>query len=148
MARKKFELKFDGLEELVQSLEAMGKDVKPIAEKALEATHAHITPKIHEKMTKSNMPHQGKYWTGQSESQIIDEVNIEWSGNVGSVDVGFSLDDGLTPIWLIHGVESKGIDAVGGLKSAIYGSKTKEEIAKIQEEIFSEEVRKAMFNGK
>lgn len=146
MAKKKFSLEFEGLEEMVTQFDKLGVDVIPIATKALEATHAYITPNIHEKMSKSNLPAKGKYSTGQSESQIIDDVNIEWTGFSGAVDVGFSLDEGITPIFLMYGTPK--MNAVKGLKNVIYGSKTKEEIAKIQEEIFVSELEKVMNYGK
>lgn len=146
MAKKKFSLEFEGFEEMLEQFSELGTDVKPIATKALEATHSYITPQLHEKVQASNLPAKGDYSTGQSESQIIDEANIEWQGSISSVDIGFSLDEGITPIFLIHGTPN--MAAVKGLKNAIYGSKTKEEIAKIQEDIFAKELlNKVMNNG-
>ena len=146
MAKKKFGLEFEGLEDILEQFKSLEADVIPVATKALEATHAYITPKVHEKMQPSNLPAKGKYSTGQSEKQIIDDLNIEWKGLVGTVDIGFSLDEGITPIFLIHGTPD--MSAVKGLKSTIYGSKTKKEIAEIQEEIFTKELEKVMNGGK
>ena len=146
MARKKYWLEFDGLEEMIDQFNELGADIIPVATKALEATHAYITPKIHEKMSKSNLPAQGKYSTGQSESQIIDEPNVQWNGYVGAVDVGFSLDETFIPIFLINGTPD--MNPVKGLKSTIYGKKTKEEIADIQQEIFVSELEKVINGGK
>lgn len=143
---KKFSLEFDGLKEMIEQFNDLGADIIPVATKALEATHSYITPKIHEKVQKSNLPAKGKYSTGQSESQILDEANIEWDGYVGAVDVGFSLDETITPIFLIRGAPN--MNPVDGLKNAIYGAKTKEEIAKIQQEIFANELEKVMNGGK
>lgn len=145
--KKKFSLDFDGLDEMLEQFKELGTDVIPIATKALEATHAYITPKIHEKVQKSNLPAKGIYSNEQSEKQIIDDVNIEWQGFNGTVDVGFSLDEGITPIFLMYGAP-KGVNVVKGLKNAIYGKKTQEEISKIQEEIFVKELEKVMNGGK
>ena len=145
MAKKKFELKFDGLEEMIEQFKELEVDIIPVATKALEATHEYITPQIRDKMTKANMPAKGKYWTGRSEEQIIEEPNIEWNGYKGSVDVGFSLDEGITPIFLMYGGNYNA--PVKGLKNVIYGKKTKEEIAKIQEDIFTKELERVMNSG-
>ena len=142
----KFEIEFDGLQELIQQLNDLGADVIPIAEKALEATHAYITPLVHQKMQKPNLPAQGKYSVGYAENQIIDDVNIEWDGYSGSVDIGFSLKEGLTPIYLMRG--TKYMKPANGLYAAIYGKKTKNEVARIQEEIFAQELEKVMNGGK
>lgn len=148
MARKKFQLEFDGLDELMQQFKELEMDVKPIAEKALKATHEYITPTLHEKLQPSNLPAKGKYHReiDNTENQIIDEANIEWSGLVGSVDIGFSLDKSIVPIFLMKGTPT--MNPVKGLNSAIYGSKTKQEIAKIQERIFLDSLEKVMNNGR
>ena len=145
-AKKKFGIEFEGFKEILQQFRELEADIIPVTTKALEETHAYITPKIHEKMKPSNLPAKGKYSTGQSESQIIDEPFVEWDGYVGKVDIGFSLDETLTPIYLIYGTEK--MNAVNGLKNTIYGKKTKEEISKIQEGIFTKELEKVMSGGK
>ena len=145
MTRKKFSLEFDGLEEMIKQFNYLEEDLIPVGTKALEATHSHITPKIHEKVQRSNLPAGGKYSTSgrlHSESQIIDDVNIEWKGLNGTVDIGFSLDKTIVPIFFMYG-SPKGQNMVKGLRNAIYGSQTKEEIAKIQQDIFAEELEKA-----
>jgi len=146
MSKKKFSLEFDGLEEMIKQFSDLGADIIPVGTKALEASHDYITPLIHEKMSKSNLPAKGKYSKGQSESQIIDDKNVEWSGFNGTIDIGFSLDEGITPIFLMYGGNHS--NPVKGLKSTIYGTKTKEEIAKIQEEVFAKELDKVMNSGR
>lgn len=146
MAKKKFSIEFEGLDELMKDFERLNTDIKPVAEKALVATHEYITPQLHEKMQKSNLPAKGLYSTGDSEKQIIDEAAIEWEGPIGKMPIGFSLDEGITPIFLIYGTPD--MPAVKGLKSTLYGTKTKEEVSKIQEKIFTEELEKVMNGGK
>lgn len=145
MAKKKFELEFEGWEELAEQFRDLGGDTKQLTEKVLKATHEYITPKIHDKMQTSNLPAQGKYSQGDTEKQIIDEVNIEWTGTSATVDVGFSLDEGIIPIFLIYGTPS--MSAAKGLKNAIYGTQTKNEVAEIQEQIFVEEIQRRLTNG-
>lgn len=144
--KKKFGIDFEGFDDLITELRNLEQDVKPIAEEALKATHAYITPKLHERMKKNYMPAKGKYMGKRSvpdeDKQIIDEVNIEWEGYQGKIDVGFSLDEGITPIFLIYGTEKT--DPATGLKATLYGKKTQEEIAKIQEDIFYKALEKAI----
>ena len=142
MAKKKFELEFEGWELLAEDFKNLGGDTKVLTEKVLKATHEHITPKIHEKMQTSNLPAQGRYSTGQARSQIIDDVNIEWTGTGATVDVGFSLDEGITPIFLMKGTPT--MAPAKGLNSALYGTQTKNEIAEIQEQIFIEEINRRL----
>lgn len=150
MAKKKFKLEFDGLEEMMEQFEQLETDVIPIVEKALKASHAYITPLIHERMNKKYMPSGGKYMgkrtIAKEDKQIIDEPYIEWQGLKGTIDVGFSLDEGIVPIFMIKG--TKNMDPVKGLKNIMYGKKTENEIAKIQEDIFSRELEKVMNSGK
>lgn len=139
--KKKFGIEFEGFEELQKEFQELEVNVQPIAEEALKAAHAYITPKLHDRMKKNYMPAKGKYMgkrsTPKEDSQIIDDINIEWQGSQGTIDVGFSLDEGLTPIFLIYGTEGKTpTDEATGLKATLYGKKTKDEIAKIQEDIF------------
>ena len=150
MAKKKFKLEFDGLEEMLEQFEQLETNVKPIVEEALKASHAYVTPLIHERMNKKYMPAGGKYMgkrtVAKEDKQIIDEPNIEWKGLIATIDVGFNLDDGIVPIFMIKG--TKNMDPVKGLKNVMYGKKTENEIAKIQEDIFHRELEKVMNNGK
>lgn len=152
MPKKKFGIEFEGFEELSQELRDLEQDIKPIAEQALIATHEYITPLIHEKMKANYMPAKGHYMgaraTAKEDKQILDEPNITWNGDQGAVDIGFSLDNGITPLYLIYGTAGPTpTKPVKGLKAAIYGKKTKDEIAQIQENIFYEALKKAMVNN-
>lgn len=140
--KKKFQLEFEGWEELAEQFRDLGGDTKELTEKVLKATHEYITPKIHEKMQTSNLPAQGKYSQGNTKKQIIDDVNIEWTGTSATVDVGFSLDKGITPIFLIYGTPT--MNAAKGLKNVIYGTQTKNEVAEIQEKIFVDEINRRL----
>ena len=145
--KKKFGIEFEGFEELLEEFKELEVNVKPIAEKALKESHAYITPKLHDRMKKNYMPAKGAYMktaVPKEDKQIIDEVNIQWEGNQGTIDVGFSLDEGLTPIFLIYGTEgATPTDEATGLKATLYGKKTKEEIAEIQSKIFYDALAKA-----
>ena len=49
----KFQLDFDGIEILAKRFEEMGGNLDDLADKALKATHAHITPKVQRAMQAS-----------------------------------------------------------------------------------------------
>lgn len=144
VGKKKFGIEFIGFEDVIKDLQKLGQDVKPIAEEALKASHAYVTPKIHERMNKKYMPAKGKYMgkrtVAKEDSQIIDDINIEWKGDIASIDIGFDLDKGIVPIFMIKGTDT--MPPVTGLKATMYGKKTEEEIAKIQEDIFFAALRK------
>ena len=148
--KKKFAIEFEGMEEILEDFKRMEVDIVPVVEKALIASHKYVTPKLHERMQKKYMPSKGKYMgkrtIAREDRQIIDDINITWEGDVAKIDVGFSLDEGITPIFMIHGTEST--DPVKGLKAALYGKKTQEEVSKIQEEIFFNKLFEERKNGK
>lgn len=146
MAKKKFEIDFEGWEDLADQFRNLGGDTKQLTEKVLKATHEYITPKVQDKIQKSNLPAQGKYSKGDTEKQVIKDANIEWTGTGATVDVGFSLDESIVPIFLIYGTPT--MNEVKGLKGAIYGTQTKNEVAEIQENIFVEEIQRRLANGK
>lgn len=141
MPRNKIGLEFEGLEEIVKELEEKQKSLKQVAEKALKQSAIHATKKIEKAFVKKNMPAKGLYATGITKKSIVHDFSVNWEGTTGSVKVGFWWDiSGLTSIFLIYGTPK--MQPVKGLKTAIYGKKTKEEIKEIQKNIFSEAIGK------
>lgn len=131
---KKFGLEFEGFDEMLNRLERLDGDVKPTTEKALKATHAHITPTLHRAMTKHKR-------TGDTEKSIVEQAKVKWSGGVASVEVGFDISNGGLPsIFLMYGTPKMKKDQ--NLYNAIFSKKTREEVKAIQEEIFWNEVRR------
>ena len=137
MSRKnKIGLQFDGFEEMIAKLDELQGDLKKTTEKALQASHDHITPKLHADMKKHRQ-------TGDTEKSIADNAHVTWEGTTASVDVGFSIrSGGLPSIFLMYGTPRMKPDKK--LYNDIYGSKTKKEIAEIQREIFASEIKKKM----
>lgn len=153
---KKFGLNFDGVSELSEKLEALGGDLKQVAEQALEFIPGDVNPKLHAAMQK----HKGH---GVTERSIVEGQQVKWIGNVASIDVGFDLKKGGMPsIFLMYGTprhapgnqyggpvrpdaqEHPGIKADTELFNAIYGSKTQKDIAAKQQKIFNQEIQKLM----
>ncbi|MDE6777235.1 MAG: hypothetical protein K2J25_04775 [Oscillospiraceae bacterium] len=62
---------------------------------------------------------------------------------VAEAKVGFHISDGGLPsIFLMYGTPS--IEPDNNLKEAIYGTKTKNEIKKIQREVYEKSIERAM----
>lgn len=153
---KKFGLNFDGVAELSEKLEALGGDLKQVAEEALEFIPGDVNPKLHAAMVKHNK-------TGLVDRSIVTDQKVEWTGNVASIDVGFDLKSGGMPsIFLMYGTprhapgnqyggpvrqgaqEHPGIKADTELFNAIYGSKTQKDIKDKQQKIFTQAITKLM----
>lgn len=153
---KKFGLNFDGVAELSEKLEALGGDLKQVAEQALEFIPGDVNPKLHAAMQK----HRGH---GVTEKSIVEGQKVTWTGNIASIDVGFNLKKGGMPsIFLMYGTprhapgnqyggpvrpgaqEHPGTKADKELYDAIYGSKTQKDIAAKQQKIFTQAIQDLM----
>lgn len=130
----KTRIEFEGFEAVTQRLTKLGADVKMITERALKETHKVITAKADEAIK----PHK---LTGSTESSLKRQANIEWLGSIGSVETGFSISQGgLASIFLMYGTPRMKKDQ--NLYNAFFSKKTQDEVRKIQEDIFYEEIRK------
>lgn len=124
----KMELKFTGMKEYMERLKRMDKDVKKVSENALKASWAEVTPNI----SKAIKPH---YLTGATENSLNKYAYVQWEGDVGSIDVGFSISaGGLASIFLMYGTPT--IEPDMELYNSIYGTKTKSKVRKVQKEVF------------
>ena len=143
MARNKIGLQFKGWEDYMAKLDKLGGNqlMKKGVEEALIESKKHVTPLIEKSMTK--LPAGGKYSTGDTKKSIDDDLSVEWNGMTGSIKIGFDFSkSGLKSIYLMYGTPR--MKPVSGLKSAIYGAKTKKEIAEIQEQVLSDVIKKVM----
>ena len=138
---KKFGLNFDGVAELSEKLEQIGGDLKKVAEEALEFIPGDVNPKLHAAMQK----HKGH---GVTEKSIVEGQQVKWTGNVASIDVGFDLKKGGMPsIFLMYGTKVHGqphVQPDKKLYDAVYGSKNKRQVQKIQEEAFMSVAKKVI----
>ena len=133
---KKMRLQFSGFEEYAERLDKLGGNLKKTTEKALEATHDYITPKVEQAFREHDIKYSGD--TGRA---IIRNGTVEWNGAIASIGVGFKVSDGGLPsIFLMYGTPR--IPADTDLFNSVYGSKTKKEVKALQEKIFAEEIAK------
>lgn len=134
MAKNKTKIEFDGFEQVIAKLEKLNGDIKGTTDKALRETHQYITKEAE----KAINPH---YLTGETEHSLVLTPNIEWEGSVASVKTGFNIKDGGLPsIFLMYGTPR--IKKDQKLYNAFFGTRTKREIMKIQEDIFYDELRR------
>lgn len=145
MARNKMKLDVKGFEEYMARLDEVGGSsaMKKGVENALLASKEHINTKLDTLMIPANMPARGKFWTGDTKASIDREMKTEWNGMIGSVKVGFDwTKSGIVSQVLMYGTES--IPPVKGLKSAIFGAKTKREVRDIQTAELNALIKKIM----
>lgn len=108
------------------------KAMKKATEEALKDSKKYVNPLIEQAMVKSNLPAQGNYSTGDTKESIDNSMDVEWQGLTAAIKVGFDFKkSGMKSIYLMYGTPK--MSPVSGLKAAIYGGKTKKELAKVQE---------------
>lgn len=129
----KLGLEFDGFEKLMQKLEEVKGDAEQATENALIATHGLVTRNLQTAIA----PHRR---TGETERSLKRNAEVTWFGTTAEVEVGFDIDNGGLPsVFLMNGTKVNGTPRVKPdtkLYNAIYGSKTKKEIAELQEKEF------------
>lgn len=142
MARKKISIEFDGYDILERKLKEIGGNAQKTAENALKASHYHVTKKLETAIK----PHKK---TGETESSLRKMPIVEWTGNmVAEAKVGFHISDGGLPsIFLMYGTQVHGQPHIAPdkkLYDAIYSTKTRKEIQKIQREVYEKSIERTM----
>lgn len=130
----KTRIEFEGFDEVLDRLKKLDGDIKGTTEKALKETHKVITANAKNAI----IPHR---LTGETEKSLVENPKVEWVGTEASIKTGFNIKDGgLASIFLMYGTPR--MDKDQKLYNAFFGSRTKKEIMKIQEDIFYEEIRR------
>lgn len=130
----KMQLEFEGFNEAVARLTKLEGNVKKTTEEAL------IKSKrvAHQKAGAAMSPHNKTFRTIRT---LAKNSKVEWTGTMASIEVGFDIHNGgLASIFLMYGTPRVKKDQK--LYNAFYGSQTKKEIQKLQEDIFMREIRK------
>lgn len=148
MGRNKIGLQVSGIDEYMAKLDKLGGTdaMRRGVESALKASKQHVNPKIEAAMGK--LPAGGRYSTGDTKESIDKDMSVEWQGMTASIKVGFDFSkSGLKSIYLMYGTKVNGtprMKPVSGLKAAIYGAKSKKEIAQIQAEALDKVIDRIM----
>lgn len=143
MGRNKIGLQVKGFDEYMAKLDKVGgtQAMRRGVEGALKASKQYVNPLIESSMSK--LPAGGRYSTGDTKKSIDKDMTVDWEGMTGSIKVGFDFKkSGLTSIFLMYGTPK--MSPVAGLKAAIYGAKTKREIAKLQAEALDKVIKRIM----
>lgn len=133
MAKKKNSLK--GFEDLLGKLDAIDGDIKGTTEKCLKESAKIINSNAKQAMQRHNR-------TGRTLESLRENMPVTWSGTEAEIKVGFDVRQGLASIFLMYGTPKIPKDTK--LYNAIYGSKTKKEVAKVQEDIINDAINNAM----
>ena len=141
MAKNRISLSFKGFEELAEKLDKAGGDLKKVTEKALVAGKNVVMDNLDNEVKNSNFPAHGKYSTGLTEKSIDTSETVEWNGTKATIKVGFDFKiSGLRTIFLMYGTPR--MKKSPKIFNAVYGAKTKKQVAEIQKEIFESEIKK------
>lgn len=140
-ASRKLGVDFEGVDIYIKQLEALGEGAaKRATENALKATQAYIAKQAEQAMKKHEPP-IGKYGKHRTDKAIITDFPVEWTQTTASIAVGFDLENGGMPsLYLMHGTEVNGQPHIKEkdteLYDAVYGSKTRREVQKLQKAEF------------
>ena len=157
---RKFGITFKGFSELMENYQKLGGELRKVTEECLKIVPETINPRLEADMSKHNR-------TGRTVGSIVENPPIEWTGFIGSVNVGFDLKNGGMPsIYLMYGTprhaprnqygdakrsdakDNPGMKADKKLYNDIYGSAIKREIGQKQEEILKKAIQRRMGNGR
>ena len=132
MARNKIGLQFNGLEEMIERLEAAEASIKTATEAALKASKQVVNEQLTRDTTNANFPARGKYATGALKKSIDKDFNVNWEGTTASLKIGYDFKkSGMASIFLMYGTPK--MPKVQKLYDDIYGNRTKRKVAEAQE---------------
>lgn len=142
-AKNRIGLQFSGFQEMAARLDELQGDLQRTTEEALIKSKEVVTAKLLEATNKANYPAQGKYSTGRIRQSIDTTQNVMWQGTTAEINVGFDLKkSGLTSIYLMYGTPR--MAKVQAIYDAVYGSRVKAEIKRIQKETFDAAIKEKM----
>lgn len=141
--KNKLTLDFPMFDTLKTQLDkAGGNALKTAVDNALKTSNSYVEAQLKAAIA----PHH-RYGTVE-ESLDARPDQVEWYGTSASIPVGFDLKDGGLPsLFLMYGTKVHGqphVEPDRKLYDAIYGSKVKKQIQKIQEEAFLSVVKKVI----
>ena len=140
---KKMSITFDGFNDLAYAIDEAGGDLRAAVNEALTETQGIIENYVLD----ASVPyaHGGLkgYAKGDMFDAIITDAQIEWSGNVATVQSGFGLmrKGGWHSIFVMYGTPKMAKDQK--VYNAIRGTKVRKAIAEAQQRIMSERLKLA-----
>lgn len=141
----KTSMDYSGLDALLTNVQSLGGSVQEAANEALEKTHMYVTTAIAKEMRSHKVNGKPVNWehTGETKSKLIKAPEVTWSGDVGSVEVGFS---GPTAAkYLIRGTAR--IKPSRGLYNALYSATTRKQVLTLQEHALEDYIARVLRGG-
>ena len=138
-------LQFDGWEETITKLNSLAGNsgTAKAVEEALISSKEYVNEQLDKAVISASLPAKGKYSTGDTRKSINKDSVVQWQGQTASIKVGFDFKkSGTTSIFLMYGTPK--MKPAKGLKNAVYGAKTKKEIAEIQSNVISKYIKDVM----
>ena len=146
MSKNKITIQTD-LERLIKNLENAGANVNKSIEELEKASKKVVTDNLIKDTIKANYPAHGRYSAGELAKSIDQDYNVKWTSNVAEISVGYNMKkSGLTSIMLLYGTPR--MKKSTKLYNDIYGKKTRDKIAEIQQETLNKILERAATNGR
>lgn len=147
MPKNKLTLNFKAFEEYASKLDELGgtKLLMQGVEAGLKASKQYVNQELDRIANKSNYPAKGKYSHEITKKSIDNTFQVEWEGLTSWIEIGFDFSkSGLRTIMLMYGTPK--MPPIKGLKEAIYSTKTKNKIGKLQQEAIDKVIERYL-NG-
>lgn len=139
----KMSILFDGFSDLAEELDRMGGDLHSAVDEALSETQKLVQDRLQSaaEVYQNKGGGQKGYATGRMFKSIIDDPHVVWNGSVAEVGAGFNLmtQGGIHSIFVMYGTPRMAKNAK--VYNAIKGTKTRKDIAKLQEEIMQKHLK-------
>lgn len=138
MAKNRMTVDFSGVNSYLQRLQKIPGAAEKAVTEALKATQDLVA----DKAAATIAPHNK---TGTVAGTILRDGDVVWTMDTASIAVGYAIKDGegeltgLPSIFLMYGTEvdgQTGIEADKAMYNAVYGSATKKEAHRLQEQAF------------
>ena len=122
---------------LTKQLQELDGDIRKTTEEALKKSQRYV----HQNLGREMQKHNRTYTTVRS---LVKNPSVIWVGKTrAEIPVGFDISNGgLASIFLMYGTPK--MDKDQALYNALFGKKTKEEIANIQRGVFFDAIGKKM----
>lgn len=141
----KMSIVFDGFSDLAQAIDKAGGDLKEAVDEALTKTQ----DLVQENVRSASTVYTGKglkgYATGAMVRSIMASESPEWHGSIAEVGSGFTTNGGATMAGFLHSIfvmyGTPKMTKDQKLYNAIKGTRTRKQIAEIQQEVMNEHLK-------
>ena len=114
---------FSAFERYAEKLEDLGADLVPVFTEAMEKAGKKVAEDTGTAVQAANLPATGNYSRGATRESIINDPRVSWSGDLGTLPLGFDKTKPGAGGWLITGTPFMRPDYA---LEKIYGSKSYE----------------------